>query len=357
MSPTISSDDDNNNNTNRYKGKSRKSTKFALLAGILAIGILAAALVSAPRMSQTLNAMAQTAPTTTNDSKSTNNSSSNSIYANMDGFNRTYNYHNPEPTVSTSGTATTKVKPDKFSVTVGVETNGTTAQEATSRNADLMARVISALKALGITDSQISTTNYNVYPVYESRDPGKMCIQTYPLPPDCQPSQVITGYRASNTLTVTLDVQPQGGIDAGKIIDASIKAGANNVNGVSFFISPEKQQKIRDALIKDALLNAKHRAQVAADALDMTVSGVQSISLNDVYFPIYSKTYDRGLMTTGAEAGAPTPIMPGEQDISTTVSAVFYISGGNSTTNTTPGMLKTNDTTNCTNPPNGPMIC
>lgn len=53
-------------------------------------------------------------------------------------------------TVSTSGTATTKVKPDKFSVSVGVETNGATAQEAASTNADLMAKILAALKDLGI---------------------------------------------------------------------------------------------------------------------------------------------------------------------------------------------------------------
>ena len=41
------------------------------------------------------------------------------------------------PTVSTSGTSTTEVRPDQASVTVGVETNGTTAQEAVSQNANL----------------------------------------------------------------------------------------------------------------------------------------------------------------------------------------------------------------------------
>src|SRR5581483_4104185 len=224
-------------------------------------------------------------------------------------------------TVSTSGTATTKVAPDKFSVTVGVETNGTTAEEAASKNADLMAKVMAALKALGVKDSQISTSNYNVYPVYDYRPMNKMCIDIYPQPPECQPQQQITGYRASNSVTVTLDVQ--GSIDAGKVIDASIKAGANNVNVVYFFISPEKQQEIRDGLIKDAIANARHRADVAASALEMQVSGVQSVNLNDVYFPIYYGKADAGVVSA---SGAPTPIMPGEQDISTSVSVIFYMS-------------------------------
>src|SRR5581483_9236040 len=257
-------------------------------------------------------------------------------------------------TVSTSGTATTKVAPDKFSVTVGVETNGTTAEEAASKNADLMAKVMAALKALGVKDSQISTSNYNVYPVYDYRPMNKMCIDIYPQPPDCQPSQQITGYKASNSVTVTLDAQ--GSIDAGKVIDASIKVGANNVNGVYFFVSSEKQQEIRDNLIKDAVASARHRADVAASALEMQISGVQSVNLNDVYFPIFYAKSD----ASSSAVGAPTPVMPGEQDISTSVSVVFYMShimtgSGNQTSAT--GMLSTKDNTNCTNPPNGPMIC
>jgi uncharacterized protein len=334
--------------TDYNNAQSKRNTKLAIVAGILALGILAAALTG----SQMLNAAAQT--TGDNATNSTGNAMNDKLYpvppyyhGNFDGAS----------TVSTSGTGTTKVKPDKFSVTVGVETNGTTAEEAASNNADLMAKVIAALKGLGIREDQISTSNYNVYPVYSQQEPVNVCkvMEGYPIPPECYVSQEITGYKASNSVTVTLDAQ--GDIDAGKVIDASIKAGANNVNGVYFFISPEKQQEIRDSLIKDAIANARHRADVAASALGMQVSGVQSANLNDVYFPIYYGKSDAGLMSSGA----PTQILPGEQEISTSVSVVFYINtimtdgqSGNGTS--TPGMLKTNNS-DCVNPPNGPMIC
>lgn len=68
--------------------------------------------------------------------------------------------------VSTSGTATVKVEPDKFTVTVGVETEGATAEAAASLNADMAAKIIAALKALGISEDDISTSSYSVYPVY-----------------------------------------------------------------------------------------------------------------------------------------------------------------------------------------------
>jgi uncharacterized protein YggE len=306
------------------------------------VGILAAAISAG----QVLNAaVAQT--NDTGSVRATIDSNSDKI-ASMPYYHG--NYGGPS-TVSTTGTATTKAKPDKFSVTVGVETNGTTAQEATSKNADLMALVIAALKDLGINESQIATSNFNVYPVYEYRQPMKACPEIYPIPPDCQPGQQLTGYRASNSVTVTLDVE--GTVDAGKVIDASVKAGANNIYGVYFFISPDRQAELRDSLTKDAILNARHRADVAVGALGMQISGVQSVNLNDVYFPIYSKSFDAAAMA----GQAATPILPGEQDLTTTVSVVFYFSNSTGTSITPSGTTSTKDNTNCTNPPNGPMIC
>ena len=105
--------------------------------------------------------------------------------------------------VSTSGTATVKVDPDKVSVTIGVETNGGTAEEAAAANAELMEKVLAALRDLGIEDDQISTSWYTVYPTYEWRSPP--CIEIYPQPPGCDPKNEITGYVAHNSVTVTLD--------------------------------------------------------------------------------------------------------------------------------------------------------
>jgi len=330
--------DENKNNVN----KNKQNAKFALVAGILAVGILAAALTAG----QTLNAAVAQSNDTAGVSATTDNSAGK--IASMPYYHGNYG---GQSTVSTSGTATTKVKPDRFSVTVGVETNGTTAQEATSKNADLMAKVIAALKELGIKENEIGTSNFNVYPIYEYRDASKVCPEIYPQPPDCQPGQQLTGYRASNSITVTLDVG--GAVDAGKVIDASVQAGANNIYGVYFFVSPERQEQLRDSLTKDAILNARHRADVAAGALGMQISGVQSVNLNDVYFPYYAKSFDAGVMA----GQAATPILPGEQDLTTTVSVVFYFTNGTGTSTTPSGATSTNDNTNCTNPPNGPMIC
>lgn len=285
----------------------KKETTFAVLTGILALGIFAAAFGSMQmfKAAAQTNGEEQPHPTQPEEAQLISTQSNSGT-----------------PTVSTSGFASTKVQPDKFSVTVGVETNGTTAQEASNRNAELMDKVIAALKELGISDDQISTSYFNVYPVYEYREQTEPCILIYPPPPECQPKNEITGYRASNSVTVTLDTAGQ--IDAGEVIDAAIAAGANNVNGVYFFVSSERQEEVRDGLIRQAISNARERAEIAADAVGMEITGVHSINLSDVHFPVFSRGFD------GAVAES-TPILPGEQEITNTVNVVYTIGSGNAT--------------------------
>ncbi|MEW6603860.1 MAG: SIMPL domain-containing protein [Thermoproteota archaeon] len=220
-------------------------------------------------------------------------------------------------TVTTSGTATTTVDPDKFSVTVGVETNGTTAEEAASANADLIAQVIAALRDLGIAEEDIATSSYNVYPVYEYKAAAEACIMIYPPPPECQPRQEITGYKASSSVTVTLDADGQ--IDAGEVIDAAVEGGANTVSGAYYFLSAELQQQVRDELIADAIANARHRADIAAEAVEMEVSGVKSINLNDVYFPVFYRE------AAASNSMSSTQILPGQQEVSMSVSVTYFV--------------------------------
>jgi uncharacterized protein len=230
----------------------------------------------------------------------------------------------PPSTVSTSGTATTEVTPDQLSVTVGVETNSTTAQEAVILNANLTTQLVGAVRGLGINENQIETSSYSLSPIYEYRVPPQPCIEIYPPPPGCETRQEIIGYRASNTVTVTLDVNAE--LNAGQVIDAAIGAGSNRVDGIVFYLSPDTQQQIRDTLIRDAIANARQRANIAAEALGMTISGVQSATLNPIDFPVYSMDLREGAAAQAESVSAPTPILPGQQEVSTTVSVVFYLS-------------------------------
>jgi uncharacterized protein YggE len=317
-----------------------KSTSWYLACMLALAALMSAALVGslipAAAQAQTTE---QDSPEVQEPSASLNATQTNETNLNNGNFGQQDDDSSANPsTVSTSGTSTTEVRPDQVSVTVGVETNGTTAQEAVSQNANLTAQVIAAVRALGISEDRIETSSFSVSPIYEARQPLQPCIEIYPPPPECDTRQEIIGYRATNTVTATLDVpflrmltQPTPDLNAGQVIDAAVGAGANRVDAVVFFISPDRQQEIRDTLISDAIANARQRANIAAEALEMTISGVQSATLNPIDFPIFSVGLREGSAADASSVSAPTQILPGQQEVSTTVNVVFFLNTEGST--------------------------
>ena len=277
----------------------RNKRNLGLIAGILAMGLVAASIAGGQALSATAQQNPET-PMPVDLGCETGAEFCEDVVQSV---------------VSTSGTATVKVDPDKVSVNIGVETKGATAEEAAAANAEQMEKVLAALRDLGITDDQISTSWFSVYPVYGHNEPAEMCIMIYPQPPECNQNNVIIGYTASNSVTVTLDASE----DVGSVIDSAVAAGATNVNGAYFFVSTERQEEIRNGLIKQAIDNARVRANSAAAAVEMEITGVKSIGLNDVYFPFFYKEL--------AQAdGASTPILPGQQEVSQSVQVTFIMS-------------------------------
>lgn len=304
--------------------------KSLLLAGIIAAGVFAGAFGSM----QLLNASAQATSQTDDEGSQPPVTSIDDIDCTTDpsavhcvddpipvdlGCETGAEFCEEEATASTSGTATSNVRPDKVTVTVGVDNNGATAEEAASQNADLVAAVIDTLEALGIDESQMSTSQYSVYPQYTYTDAVNACrvMEGYPVPPECYVESEITSYKASSSISVTLDVE--GDVSAEQVIDAAVGAGANTVSGVYFFLSPEMQEQVQQGLIEDAIANARHRADIAAGAVGMHVSGVKSISLDNVFFPPF---YAR------AEELSSVQLLPGQHQVSATVQVVFRMSEG-----------------------------
>jgi uncharacterized protein YggE len=312
----------------------RTKSLNCFLACLLALtALIATPIGDSPIRGAQAQTSGQNSPEAQEPTASINATQTSETNRNNDNIGQQNDYLSANPsTISSSGTSATEVRPDQVSVTVGVETNGTTAQEAVSQNANLTAQVIAAVRGLGINENRIETSSFSVSPIYEPKQPLQPCIEIYPPPPECETRQEIIGYRATNTVTATLDVpflrmltQSTPDLNAGQVIDAAIGAGANRVDAVVFFISQDRQEEIRDTLISDAIANARQRANIAAEALGMIVSGVESATLNPIDFPVFSVGVQEDSAAGAENAPAPPQILPGQQEISTTVNVVFYI--------------------------------
>ena len=218
-----------------------------------------------------------------------------------------------EKTISVTGTAMTSVDPDLLQIQFGVEVQAKTAKEAIAANTAAMNDVVDAIKKVGITEDEISTSSFNIYPVYDSITDPKTGVYV---------RSELTGYRVSNILTVKTTKLSLGG----NIIDAATEAGVNRVDSVFFTLSPQKQLSIQDELIGKAVENAKAKAEKALAPLSQQIIGVKLVSLSDFGYPpppIPYAAYARA--DAGGLEAKSTPVFSSDQDVTTTVSVIFLI--------------------------------
>lgn len=165
--------------------------------------------------------------------------------------------------ITVSATGTVSATPDMARVQTGVVTEADTAGQALAGNSQSMARLIAGLKENAIDPKDIQTAAFRVEPRYTN-------------PRDGQAAE-INGYRVVNEVNVVVrDVAKLGGI-----LDALVKLGANQMNGLSFEVS--KAETLKDDARKEAIANALRRAKLLATAAGTEVGDVISISEDVVH--------------------------------------------------------------------------
>jgi uncharacterized protein YggE len=159
--------------------------------------------------------------------------------------------------------------------------------------------VTQALRRAGVAERDIQTSNVSVYPqqVYgEGQAPR------------------ITGYQANNTVTAKV----RNISNTGRVIDAAVSAGGNTVNGVSFSHAEPDEQL--DIARRDAIAEARRRAELYADALGMRVHRIVAVNEGGGYAPPIPVAVERM-----AAQDASTPISPGEIETRINVNVTFEL--------------------------------
>jgi uncharacterized protein YggE len=211
--------------------------------------------------------------------------------------------HPMPETVSVSGTARIALVPDRFTFNVGVQTMAPTVDDAVAENNRRVAAVIAALKKAGARESDIQTSNFNLFPQQ-----------------DYQQNQMprIIGYSATNSVTV----RSEKIADAGRLLGVAISAGVNTSSGLQFEVSDPARG--RDQGLRAAFDDARARANALAQAAGRTLGRALSISEGSQSAP--PQPYPVRAMAMKAEAAQmDVPVEAGTQENAYTVSVVFEL--------------------------------
>lgn len=204
---------------------------------------------------------------------------------------------NPPKTLQVTGVGSVSASPDQALLLLAVQTQATSATQATSDNAAAMSNVIDALVGIGLSKSSIETVSYSLTPVYESK-------------PDQTTPPKVLGYVARNAIQVTIT---DFGL-IGKALDTAITAGVNEVQGVTFTFSSATYANLQKQALQLAIQDADGKARSVASTLGVSIVG--PISVNPGY------TFQPAVEKLGVSAPE-TPIQAGTLEVTATVQITY----------------------------------
>ncbi|SMQ95971.1 SIMPL domain-containing protein [Xanthomonas fragariae] len=205
--------------------------------------------------------------------------------------------------LNVSAEAEAKRIPDIATLAAGVVTQAAEGNAAMRQNAEKMSKVMAAVKAAGIADKDVQTSGINLSPQYTYKE---------------NQAPKINGYQASNT--VNLKVRDIARL--GKVLDALVAQGANDINGPSFSI--DQPEPAYDEARVAAVKKAQARAETYAKSLGLKVRRIVSISEGRGGGGVRPMMMMAASMRS-AKAEMDTPVAPGESTLSINLDVTFEL--------------------------------
>jgi uncharacterized protein YggE len=207
-------------------------------------------------------------------------------------------------TITISGQGTMTAKPDIARVEIGVVSEGEDVPSTQERNTEQANAIIAALNEFGISDEDVQTSNYQIFPQYDYED-GK---------------QTLRGYRVTQSLSVKIRDLTR----IGDVLSKAGELGSNEIHGISFDIDDPSalESQAREKAIEDA----RDKAEALAKFLDLKIVRIVSFyeeGDNVPPSPLY-RAYTEDAAAMGAGAASPD-VKPGSFEVTKNVSITFEI--------------------------------
>jgi uncharacterized protein len=196
--------------------------------------------------------------------------------------------------------------PDEASVRLGAVAQAEKASAAQEKSNLIVQGILNAITSLGIPEKRLTTVELSIVPIYANErfiSPGK------PVEP------VIVAYEANNVIRV--QVEDLGKL--GQVIDAGLAAGANRLEGVSFGLKDDTEQ--RKEALRLAARESRSKAEVIAKAMGVRLAGIREIAEGGVNIIRPQMEFRQAL---AADSRA-TPVQPGQIRVEASLTVSFFI--------------------------------
>jgi len=204
-----------------------------------------------------------------------------------------------------TGTGKVTVVPDVASISLGIESQEASVAAAQVKAAEVMNQVTSALTDHGVAKKDIQTQHFSISQVTRWDDEKKQ--------------EIVIGYRVTNIVVAKIRTLDR----VGETIDAVAEAGGDltRINSLNFSVDDSS------VYYEEARKKAMEQAEVAAKQL----ANLGRVSLGKPTYISESIYAPPPIIRAAMEAApapmpaAPTPISPGEMEISLNVQVIYAI--------------------------------
>ena len=155
---------------------------------------------------------------------------------------------------------------------------------------------------MGVDATDITTTNYSIYPQY---DYSSSSINR------------INGYQ----VTVNLSIRVRDIDKINAVIDSATANGANTVGSVQLTVNEDRQKELLQEARELAVKEAKTKAESLAKAAGITLGKI--INVQESGPPGYPVPMFDKVMLSEASRGGDTQIETGSTDITSTITLIY----------------------------------
>lgn len=188
---------------------------------------------------------------------------------------------------------------------IGVVTQSSNMEEASTQNAQRVNAVIQSLRSL-LPAADIKTVNLSINPNYRYAKEGKPSIE---------------GYMSSDTVRVTVEEVST----IRKVIDAAIEAGGTSVTRLSFTLHSESERKVRARALGLAASQAESNAEALAASLKLKLGRVLRVEEGQ---PVIISPAPQ-IVLGKAESSDMMPLAPGYIHVRANVNLEYELVGKN----------------------------
>ena len=204
--------------------------------------------------------------------------------------------------LSVDGEGVSQDIPNQAIVTISVITEADTAEKTRSENAEKAHAILLAINNMEIPKSDVQTSGYSFQPIHSY---------------DSNRKSSISGYRADNTISVTVN-----NLDIiGQVVDTALSCGANSISSLDYVV--KNTEKLRKEALLKAIKDAQNKANIIANGLGKRITGIKSVSENTGN-PVH-RAVNMAMLSKGDNNIERTPLEAGTVSISASVHIDFIL--------------------------------